>query len=122
MIKCESNIEDMTDEEIVKEYVSLQEQANMIKMHQDLLKCEMTTRMKESKRDRFYCDYGGVQYSTHIRNQFSSKKAKEFLSEGEIEECTDPREITVTKFMSQQALEKQADYLCMKEAAKEERQ
>lgn len=108
------SISEKTDEQLVEEYVKLQKQADALQLEQDLLKEELKTRMNESGRDRFYCDYGAVQYSKFTKNQFSQKLAKEFLTAEEIEKCTEQKEMAVMKILSLEALEKQKDFLSMK--------
>jgi len=109
------NIGDMTDEQLVREYVERQEKANVLKMEQDLLKEEIKTRLVESGREKFYCDYGMASYSSHVRNQFLQTKAKEFLTSEQLAECTEEKEIVMLKVMSKDAMEKQQDFLRMKE-------
>ena len=110
------NIGEMTDEQLVKEYVERNEKANVLKMEQDLLKEEIKTRLVESGREKFYCDYGMASYNSHIRNQFVQAKAKEFLSDEQLAECTEQKEVVVLKVMSKDAMDKQQDFLRMKEA------
>jgi len=109
------NVKDMTDEQLIQEYVARQEKANELKMEQELLKDELKERMVESGQDRIYCDYGGATYSSHTRNQFSQKRAKEFLTEEQIDECTDEKEVTRMAIMSPEAMQKQKDFLQMRE-------
>ena len=104
------NISEMTDEQLVKEYVERNEVANVLKMEQDLLKEEIKTRLVDSGREKFYCDYGMASYNSHMRNQFVQAIAKRLL--------TEQKEVVVLKVMSKDAMEKQADFLRMKEETK----
>lgn len=104
----------MTDNEIVKEFVDRQRQSNILKMEQELLKDELRERLQGSDREKFSCEYGTASYKTHMRNQFNQKMAKDILTEDQIGNCTEQKEVTVMKIISPEALEKQKDFLNMK--------
>lgn len=102
-----SNIEmsEMELDDLLNLYLKYQEISNKLKVHMDNMKEIMQIKLDELKTDSYNNANGEVNKMKQVRNTFLQKKAKELLTNEQIIECTEQKELEFLKVMSTQAKE-----------------
>jgi len=100
-----SNMEiDMMDKDtLLRTYLKLQETSNKLDMQMSFIKTRMQWVLEAEGLNGFTNPLGEFVRVVQQRNNFMSTKAKEFLTEEQIELCKVPKEISYIKVISTQA-------------------
>ncbi|MFW6246677.1 MAG: hypothetical protein ACOC22_00680 [bacterium] len=104
-LKSAIEIDEMSQEDALQYYIDLQRKKDGIEMTMQFIKQKFERELQEKGLDKFDTDIGGVSLVKQNRNQFQQKKAKEFLTEDQLKECYEEKEVTFVKVMSAEAKE-----------------
>jgi hypothetical protein len=100
-------ISDLSIEELIKLYNEKKTQADHLTVDMKQIKDKVKQLLEESDETKVDCDYGIARRVHQVKNMFSQKKAKEFLTDNEIKECTTQTEVSFVTIMSQESAKAQ---------------
>jgi hypothetical protein len=96
-------IDDMTKDELLKEYLYLLEVSNKLSMQMSFIKARMDVVLEKEGEKKYANSLGEFVRITQKRNSFMTTLAKEMLTEEQIQKCIVPKEVSYIQVISAQA-------------------
>jgi len=111
---------DAPNEELMSKYLELSKLMQIYELHTAQIKQEMQSRLEKDNTHVFKCTIGEARMMNYKKQQFDQKKAKTYLSEIEIKDCTKEIEMKYLTIMSTESLQKRKDFLKMNDDIKKD--
>jgi hypothetical protein len=108
------------NEELMGKYLELSRMMEVYKLDCEQIKQEMQSRLEKDNTHVFKCTIGEARMMNYKKQQFDQKKAKSYLSEEQVKDCTKEIEMKYLTIMSTESLQKRKDFLKMNDDIKKD--
>jgi len=93
-------IQEFNNEDLIKNYVELNKQKEMLVMQQSIIKDVLKERMEKDKLEKIDSSFGEAKMMNQTRRNFMQASAKKFLTDEQIKTCYRETELSFIRILS----------------------